>query len=66
MISSSRIEVALVWASRRGSALQAIAILGTAATAIAWLLGRLSHQAAFESCAGMALVWVIGRWLQKH
>lgn len=66
MTSSSRIGTALVWASRRGSALRAIALVGTAATAITWLLGRLSHQAAFESCLGMVLVYVLGTWLQKH
>jgi hypothetical protein len=66
VISSSRIAAVLAWASQRGSALQALAIIGCVASAIGWLLGHLTNTAALEACLAMALLWVIGTWLQRH
>ena len=66
MTSPSRIGTALVWASGRGSALQAMAIIGAAVTAMTWLLGRVTHQTAFEGCLAMVAIGVIGTWLQRH
>jgi hypothetical protein len=56
----------LAWASRRGSALQAAAIIGWLVAVGGWLLGRIANAPAFEACLCMAPLWGIGTWLQKH